>query len=270
VLGLARSEKGANALSVAGAEVQRGALEDVSSLKSSAEASDAVIHLGFNHDFSNLAESCQVDKRAIEAFGSVLADTDRPLIVTAVTSGLVAPGQVATEDDPVPANYPFPRVSEQTALGLKGVNASVMRFPQVHDTIKQGMATYLIGLAREKGVSAYVGEGSNRWAAGHVSDVAHLYRLALENHAAGARYHAVAEEGVPMREIAETIGRGLKIPVVSVSPEKAADHFGWLAMFAGADLRASSEQTRKSLGWKPTGPGLIADLRNTDYSQVLG
>src|SRR6202043_824701 len=163
-------------------------------------------------------------------------------------------------DDNIPPNFPFPRVSEQMALALvrKGVRASVMRLPQVHDTIKQGLVTYLIAVAREKGVSAYVEEGRNRWAAAHVSDVARLYRLALEKHEAGAKYHAVAEEGVSMRGIAETIGRGLRVPVVSLSPEKAAAHFGWLAMFAGMDLRASSAQTQQRLGWEPTGPGLIA------------
>ena len=181
---------------------------------------------------------------------------------------MAAPGQVATEDHVVPPNFPFPRVSEQTALSLKGVNASVMRLPQVHDTIKQGLVTYLIAVAREKGVSAYVGEGRNRWAAAHVSDVARLYRLALEKHQTGAKYHAVAEEGVPLRDIAEVIGRGLKVPVVSLSPEKAAAHFGWLTMFASADLMASSEKTRKNLGWNPKGPGLIADLQGMDYSQV--
>jgi nucleoside-diphosphate-sugar epimerase len=267
VLGLARSEAGAQALAATGAEVERGVLEDVSSLRSGAEASEAVVHLAFIHDFSKFQENCEIDKNAIEALGSVLAGSDRPLIVASGTAGLGAPGQIATEDDVVPADFPLPRVSEQTALSLKGVNASVMRLPQVHDTIKQGLITYLIALAREKGVSAYVGEGRNRWAAAHVSDVAHLYQLALEKHEKGARYHAVAEEGVPMRDIAETIGLGLKVPAVSLSPEKAAVHFGWLAMFAGADLVASSVKTRKNLGWSPDGPGLLADLQQMDYSR---
>jgi nucleoside-diphosphate-sugar epimerase len=266
VLGLARSEAGAQALTAAGADVQRGVLEDVSSLRSGATNSDAVIHLAFIHDFSKFQENCEIDRQAINALGSVLAGTGRPLIVTSGTAGLAAPGQVATEDHIVPPDFPFPRVSEQTALSLKGVNASVMRLPQVHDTIKQGLVSYLIAVAREKGVAAYVGEGHNRWAAAHVLDVARLYRIALEKHEAGAKYHAVAEEGVPMRDIAETIGRGLKIPVVSLAPEKAAAHFGWLAMFAGADLVASSEKTRKNLGWNPTGPGLISDLENMRYS----
>jgi nucleoside-diphosphate-sugar epimerase len=264
---MTRSETGAQALAAAGAELQRGVLEDVSSLRSGAAASDAVVHLAFIHDFSKFQEVCQIDKQAIEALGSELAGSDRPLIVASGTAGLATPGQLATEDDVVPPNFPLPRVSEQTALSLKGVSASVMRLPQVHDTIKQGLVSYLIALAREKGVAAYVEEGRNRWAAAHVSDVARLYRLALEKHQAGAKYHAVAEEGVPMRDIAETIGRGLKVPVVSLSPEKAAAHFGWLAMFAGADLVASSAKTRKNLGWKPTGPGLLADLERMDYSQ---
>ena len=248
--------------------MQRGVLDDVSSLRSGAAASDAVLHLAFIHDFSKFQENCEIDEHAIEALGSELAGSDRPLIVTSGMAGLAAPGEVATEDHVVPSNFPFPRVSEQTALSLKDVNASVMRLPQVHDTIKQGLVTYLIAMAREKGVSAYVGEGRNRWAAAHVSDVARLYRLALEKHEAGAKYHAVAEEGVPMRDIAEAVGRGLKLPAVSLSPEKAAAHFGWLTMFASADLMASSEKTRKNLGWNPTGPGLIADLQRMDYSQL--
>jgi nucleoside-diphosphate-sugar epimerase len=269
VLGLARSEAGLQTLAATGADAQRGVLEDAASLRSGAAASDAVVHLAFIHDFSKFQENCEIDQRAIEALGSVLAGSDRPLIVASGTAGLAAPGQIATEDDVVPPNFPLPRVSEQTALSLKGVSASVMRLPQVHDTMKQGLVTYLIAVAREKGLSAYVGEGRNRWAAAHVSDVARLYRLALEKHEAGAKYHAVAEEGVSMRDIAETIGRGLKVPVVSLSPEKAAAHFGWLAMFAGADLVASSEKTRKNLGWNPTGPELIADLQQMDYSQSV-
>ena len=267
VLGLARSDAGAESLSAAGAEVHRGSLEHLDSLRSGADASDGVIHLGFIHDFSKFQENCEIDRRAIEALGSVLAGSDRPLIVTGGTAGLSAPGRVATEDNVIPPNFPFPRVSEQTALALipKGVRASVMRLPQVHDTVKQGLVTYAIKIAREKGVSAYVGEGLNRWAAAHVSDVARLYRLALEKNETGARYHAVAEEGVRMKEIAETIGRGLKVPVKSISPDEAQTHFGWLGMFAAHDLRASSVQTRKKLGWHPAGPGLIADLEQMDY-----
>jgi nucleoside-diphosphate-sugar epimerase len=271
VLGMARSDAGAKSLAALGADVHRGSLEDLDSLRTGATTSDAVIHLGFLHDFSKFKENCEIDKQAIEALGSVLAGSDRPLIVTSGTAGLATPGQVATEDTVVPPDFPFPRVSEPTAVALvaKGVNASVMRLPQVHNTIKQGLVTYLIAVAREKGVSAYVEEGRNRWAAAHVLDVAKLYRLALEKHEAGAKYHAVAEEGVAMRDIAEVIGKGLKVPVESLSTDEAQAHFGFLSMFASHDLRASSAQTRKKLGWKPTGPGLIADLERVRYSEVL-
>src|SRR5580658_4034255 len=265
VLGFTRSDAGAKSLIAAGAEVLRGDLEDLDSLRSGAAAADGVIHTAFVHDFSKFKENCEIDRRAIEALGSALAGSDRPLMVSPGTAGLAAPGQVATEDHVLPSDFPFPRVSEQTALSLTGVSASVMRLPQVHDTIKQGLVTYVIAVAREKGVSAYVGEGRNRWAAAHVSDVARLYRLALEKHEAGAKYHAVAEEGVPMRDIAETVGHGLKVPVVSLSPEKAAAHFGWLAMFAGSDMPASSALTRQRVGWRPTERGLIADLEQMNY-----
>ena len=260
VIGLARSDAGAKSLAAIGADVQRGSLDDLDSLRKGATGSDAVIHLAFIHDFSKFQENCEIDKRAIEALGSVLGGSDRPLIVTTGIAGLGGPGQVATEDQEVPPNFPYPRVSEQTALALKGVSASIVRLPQVHNTIKQGLITYLIALAREKGVSAYVGEGRNRWAAGHVSDTARLYRLALEKNERGAKYHAVGEEGVAMRDIAESIGRGLKVPVKSMSPEEAKTHFGWLALFAGLDLMGSSALTQKRLGWHPAGPGLIEDL----------
>jgi nucleoside-diphosphate-sugar epimerase len=266
VLGLTRSDAGAKALAAAGAEVHRGSLEDLESLRRGAADSDGVIHLAFIHDYSKFKENCEIDKRAIEALGSVLAGSDRPLIVASTTGGLSAPGQVATEEHVVPAKSPFPRVSEQTALSLKGVSASIMRLPQVHDTVKQGLVTYAIAVAREKGVSAYVGNGANRWPAAHISDVGHLYRLALEKHEAGAKYHAVAEEGVPLREIAEVIGRGLKVPVKSIRPEEAPAHFGWLGMFASLDFPASSTITREKLGWHPTGPRLIADLIRMNYS----
>ena len=266
VLGLTRSDAGAKALAAAGAEVHRGSLEDLGSLRCGAADSDGVIHLAFIDDFSKFKENCEIDKRAIEALGSVLAGSDRPLIVASGTGGLSAPGQVATEEHVVPAKSPFPRVSEQTALSLEGVSASIMRLPQVHDTVKQGLVTYAIAVAREKGVSAYVGNGANRWPAAHISDVDHLYRLALEKHEAGAKYHAVAEEGVPLREIAEVIGRGLKVPVKSIRPEEATAHFGWLGMFASLDFPASSTITREKLGWHPTGPRLIADLIRMNYS----
>jgi nucleoside-diphosphate-sugar epimerase len=273
VLGLTRSDAGAETLKAAGAEVHRGNLEDLESLRSGAAKSDGVIHCAFNHDaftggnFSKFKDYCEDDRQAIEALGSALAGSDRPLIVSSGT-GLLAPGRAVTEDIDPPANSPMPRVSEQAALAMnsQGVSASVVRLPQVHDTVKQGLITYAVKMAREKGVSAYIGDGLNRWPAAHVLDVARLYRLALEKHEAGSRYHAVAEEGVSMREIAEVIGRGLKVPVVSLSPEEASAHFGWLAMFAGFDMPASSTQTQQQLGWHPTGPKLIADLEQMRYS----
>lgn len=225
--------------------------------------SDGVIHTAFNHDFSKFAANCEMDRRAIEALGSALAGSDRPLVVTSGT-GLIAPGRLATEDDvPASSSTSLPRVSEQTAalLAARGVRASVVRLPQVHDRVKQGLVTYAIATAREKGVSAFVGDGLNRWPAVHRLDAAPLYRLALEKGVAGARYHAVAEEGVPLRDIADAIGRGLKVPVVAMSPEEAAQHFGFLGFFVGVDCPASSALTQERLGWRPTmQPGLIADL----------
>jgi nucleoside-diphosphate-sugar epimerase len=266
VLGLSRSVAGAKALISVGAQAHRGDLEDLESLRSGATQSDAVIHAGFVHDFSRFKEVCEIDQRAIEAIGSVLAGSKKHLLVSSGVAGLSKPGQLATEDFVIPADYPLPRASEQTAFALKDVSASSMRLSQIHNPVKQGLVTYLIALAREKGLSAYVGEGKNCWAAAHVTDTAHLYRLALEKGEAGAKYHAVAEEGVPLKDIAESIGRGLKIPVKSLSPEEAAVHFGWMTMFASADLAASSEITRTKMGWNPTGPGLIADLEKMDYS----
>ncbi|MCM0084335.1 SDR family oxidoreductase [Geomonas sp. Red32] len=270
VLGLARSDAGAHSLADAGADAHRGSLEDLDSLRSGASASDAVIHLAFVHDFSRFQENCEIDRRAIEALGSVLAGSARPLIVTAGTAGLAGPGQVATENDTVPPDFPFPRVSEQAALALlpKGVSSAVVRLPQVHDTVRQGLVSYAVAIAKEKVVSAYVGEGGNRWSAAHVLDVARLYRLALEKHQPGARYHAVAEEGVRMREVAEAIGRGLQVPVVSLSGDEAQAHFGWLTMFASHDLMASSLLTRERLGWSPVGPGLIEDLERMDLTTL--
>lgn len=257
VLGLSRSDAGAESLVAAGAQVHRGDLEDMDSLRSGAALSDGVIHTAFIHDFSRFKENCEIDRQAIEALGGALAGSNRPLIVTA---GLSA----KTEDGVPPAGVgAHPRVSEQTAASMiaRGVRASIVRLPQVHDRDKQGLVTYLIALARAKGVSAYVGDGLNRWAAVHRLDAAPLYRLVLEKGIAGARYHAVAEEGVPVREIAEAIGRGLKIPVVSLTPEAAADHFGALGFIAGMDIQASSTLTQQRLGWRPTQePRLIDDL----------
>ena len=262
VLGLARSDAGAKFLTDAGAQVQRGGLEDLENLRSAAATSDGVVHLGFNHDFSKFAANCEMDRLAIETIGAALAGSGRPLVVTSGT-GIIAPGRLATEDDVPPANPVYPRVSEQTAASLaaRGINASVVRLPQVHDREKQGFVTYAIAIAREKGVSAYVGDGLNRWPAVHRLDAAHLYRLALEKGTIGGRYHAVAEEGVPVREIAESIGRGLKMPVVSKSPEEAAGHFGFLGFFVGLDCPASSALTQERLGWRPTAqPAMLDDL----------
>ncbi|MBV9508262.1 MAG: SDR family oxidoreductase [Acidobacteriia bacterium] len=267
VLGLARSEAGAYSLSGIGAQVHPGDLEDLGSLRSGAATADGVIHCAFNHDFSKFAANCELDRQAIEALGSVLAGSDRPLVVTSGIGGL-APGRSATEEDLPPAGVTsFPRVSEQTAVLVaeRGVRTSVIRLPQVHDPVKQGFVSYLIAAARERRVSAYVGDGRNRWAAVHRLDAARLYRLALEKAASDqnpriARYHAVGEEGVPMTAIAEVIGRRLKIPVVAVPQEEAVQHFGFLGNFAGLDMPASSALTQERLGWHPAGPGLISDL----------
>jgi nucleoside-diphosphate-sugar epimerase len=271
VLGLTRSDAGAQSLKTAGAKVHRGDLEDLESLRTGAAGSDGVIHTAFDHNFSNFVANCEKDRRAIEALGSALIGSDRPLIITSgVGMGSAAPGQLATEDHFNP-NHPNPRAASELAgasVSARGVNVSVVRLPQVHNTVKQGLITYLIALAREKGVSAYQGDGLNRWSAVHLLDAARLYRLALEKQMAGARYHAVAEEGVPVREIAEVIGKGLKVPVAAKSPEDAATHFGWLAMFAGHDLTASSAWTQEQMGWHSTGPDLIADLKQMRYFEA--
>jgi nucleoside-diphosphate-sugar epimerase len=217
-------------------------------------------------------EVCEKDRRAIEALGDALRGSDRPLVITSATGmGNAVPGQPATESY-FDLNHPNPRKASEVAgasVAERGVNVSVVRLPQVHDTVKQGLITYAIQAAHEKRASAYIGEGLNRWPAAHVLDVAHLYRLALEKHEAGSRYNAVAEEGVSVREIAEVIGRGLNVPVVSLSQEQAQAHFGWLAMFAGFDMPASSALTRQRLGWRPTGPGLIADLEQMRWGEAI-
>jgi len=277
VLGLTRSDAGAKSLIAAGARVHRGSLEDLESLRSGAAQSDGVIHCAFDHsafgnDFSKFAEVCDKDRRSIEALGDALRGSDRPLVITSGTGmGNAVPGQPATEDHFDP-NHPNPRRLSEVAgaaVSERGVNVSVVRLPQVHDTVKQGLITYAVRVAREKGASAYIGEGLNRWPAAHVLDVARLYRLAIEKREPGSRYNAVAEEGVPMRKIAEVIGKGLNVPVVSISQEEAQAHFGWLAMFAGFDMPASSAQTRQRLGWHPTGPGLIADLEQMSLSEAV-
>jgi nucleoside-diphosphate-sugar epimerase len=272
VLGLVRSDAGAKSLAAAGAEVHRGDVENLESLRSGAAQSDGVIHTAFIHDFTKFKENCETDRRAIEALGSALAGSDRPLIVTSGTAiANTVPDQPAREENAIITSAMFPRAASEeaaAAVAARGVNVSVVRLPQVHDPVKQGIVSYAVRHAREKGVSAYVGDGRNRWPAVHVLDAARLYRLAVEKQTAGAKYHAVAEEGVPYRDIAEVIGRGLKVPVVSMSPEEAAAHFGWLAMFTGRDVPASSALTRERLGWNPTGPGLIADLERMNYSKI--
>ncbi|SAK60078.1 NAD-dependent epimerase/dehydratase [Caballeronia fortuita] len=268
VTGMTRSDAGAQALAAAGADVHRGTLDDPQSLARGAANADAVIHTAFDHDFSRFAENCEKDKRAIAALGSALAGSDRPLVITSGTGmGSGEHGEPATEDV-FNARHPNPRIASELAghaLLDAGINVSVVRLPQVHDPLRQGLITPLIGIARDKGVVAYVGDGSNRWPAGHVSDVARLYRLAVEKAERGARYHAVGEEGIASRAIAEALGRGLELPVVSMSADDAAAHFGWMAMFVGLDMPASSALTQARSGWHPTGPTLIADLDEARY-----
>jgi len=270
VLGLCRSDDKAAALAAAGAEVHRGSIEDLDSVKAGAARSDGVIHLAFNHDFSRYQANCDDDRKVIDALGSVLAGSKRPLLVTSGTGMTISvAGQPATEDSSVMSSDVMPRAaSEEAAMSVaaKGVNVGIVRLPQVHDTAKQGLVTYAIQVAREKGVVAYVGEGQNRWPAAHITDTARLYRLAIEKAEPGAKYHAVAEEGVKIRDISEVIGRRLKLPVKSIAPEEAFDYFGWLGIFAGLDVPASSAQTKKRLGWQPNGPGMLADLERLQLS----
>lgn len=267
VLGLARSDAGAAALAATGAQVHRGSLEDIDSLRSGTRAADAVIHTAFNHDYAKFAENCETERRAIEALGAELEGSDRPMIVTSGVA-LLAPGRIATEDDvraPMPS---FPRVPEEvaTTLSARGIRVMVVRLaPSVHGAGDHGFVPRMIGFAREHGVAAYVGDGANRWPAVHRLDAAHLYRRVLEKGGAGARYHAAAEEGVPLRDIAGVIGRRLNVPTVSLRLDEAAARFGWFAPFVGIDAPTSSLRTRVSLDWQPRQPGLIADLDQAHY-----
>ena len=270
VLGLCRSDDKAPALAAAGAEVYRGSIADPDSLKEGASRSDGVIHLAFNHDFSRFVQNCEDDRPVIQALGSVLSGSNRPLIVTSGT-GLAntIPGRAAEEDNAIIGADVHPRAASEEAAAVvaaSGVNVSVVRLPQVHDPVRQGLITPLIDIYRQKGVCVYVGEGLTRWPAAYVLDVARLYRLAIEKAEPNAKYHAVGEEGVSMRAIAEAIGRRLKLPVKSIAPDEAPAFFGWLARFAAHDVPASSEQTRRKLGWQPNGPGLIADLEQLQVS----
>lgn len=272
VLGLARSDAAARSLAAAGAEAHRGALDDADSLRRGAAGSDGVIHTAFNHDFSNIAASGETDRLAIEALGAALAGSGRPFVVTSAI-GLLAHGRIGTEEDaPDPSSGGAHRIaSEAAALALasRGVRVSVVRLPpSVHGDGDHGFVPALIRIAREKGVSAYLGEGRNRWPAVHRLDAAHLFRLALEKGPAGARFHGVADEGVPTRDIADVIGRRLSVPIVSKSLEQAAAHFAWLGRFLALDVPASSTRTQEGLGWRPRQPGLISDIERGHYFET--
>ncbi|MFZ5748975.1 MAG: SDR family oxidoreductase [Pseudomonadota bacterium] len=272
LLGMTRSESGARALADVGAEAHHATLEDLDSIRAGVEHADAVIHTAFDHDFSNFVANCEKDARVIAAMGEVLRGSNRPLLITSgVGMGGSAPGVLATERV-FDRTHPNPRAASEiagAALLDAGVHVAVVRLPQVHDTERQGLVSPLVTMAREKGAMAYIGEGANRWAAAHVSDVATLYARAIDRAVPGARYHAVAEEGVAARAIAEAIAEGLGIPALSITPDQAPDYFGWMAMFASLDIAASSAWTRAELDWNPTGPGLIEDLRAMDYSVVF-
>jgi nucleoside-diphosphate-sugar epimerase len=263
VLGLTRSQAGAHALLAMGAEPYSGDMEDLASLQRATEGCDAVIHTAFDHDFAHFAANCEKDSRVIAALGSALQASQRPLIITSATAmGSPAPGQPADEDY-FDVNHPHPRAASELAghaLLQRGVNVVVMRLSQIHNPVKQGLVTELIKMARENGRSAYIGEGLNKWSAAHLTDTAHLYRLALEKHQPGARYHATAESGIDFRSIAQRIGEGLGMPTVSVTQREAVALFGWMSGFVGQDMSSRSDKTRTRLGWQPKGPDLITDL----------
>jgi nucleoside-diphosphate-sugar epimerase len=266
VLGLARSDASVASVKAAGADVHRGDLTQPETLKSGAAQADAVIHLAFDHNFSKFADNCSNETRAIDALGNALAGTQKLLIVTSGTGMVNAPNRLATEDDAPRSESGFPRSPERAAdlVAQRGVRVAIVRLPQVHDTRRAGLVSYVIEAARQKGFVAYVGEGTNHWSAAHVNDVARLYRLALEKNQA-ARYHAVAEEGIRLRAIAEVVGKGLRLPIRSITPSEAPAYFTWMAALATEDLRASSAKTRAVLDWAPTSPGLIADLEKFEW-----
>jgi nucleoside-diphosphate-sugar epimerase len=282
VVGLARSDASAAALTAAGAEVHRGSLDDLDGLRDAAAASDGVIHLAFKHDLAfsgDFQGAADADRRAVETLGEALAGSEKPLLIASGLLG-VTPGHVATEQDGHGSHAALaafgggPQARWETAeftlsLASRGVRSSVVRLPPTnHGDGDNGFIATLIGIAREKGVSGYIGDGTNRWPAVHRLDSAHLFRLALEEALAGTTLHAAAEEGVPVREIAEVIGRHLDLPVVSISPEGAGEHFTWMAGFLGLDAPASSAWTQELLGWQPTQPGLINDLDQGHYFTV--
>ncbi len=262
VVGLARSDAAAATIAGLGAEVVRGGLDDLDTVREAAAASDGVVHLGYNHDFSRMADAATTDRAAIETIGAALAGSDRPFAIASGVIGL-ASGRVVTEQDtPVPGGHPR-GANAELALSFvpQGVRTLILRFaPTVHGQGDHGFISVIAGIAREKGVSGYVEDGSAHWPAVHRLDAAHLARLAMDGAPAGTNVHAVAEEGVPTRDIAEAIGRGLGLPVESIPADRAAEHFGWMGMFFGTDTVVSSEATRQLLGWKPEHPGLIADL----------
>jgi nucleoside-diphosphate-sugar epimerase len=270
VVGLARSDAAAATVAALGADVHRGSLDDVDSLRAGAAACDGVVHLGYIHDFSRMEQAAQTDLQAIETFGAVLEGTNRPLIVASGTLGL-APGGIGTERDfPDPAAHPRIACAEAAlALASRGVRSCTARFaPTVHGAGDHGFIAVLVAIARDKGVSGYLGDGANRWPAVHRLDAAHLVRLALDDAPAGSVLHAIAEEGVPTRAIAEAIGRGLGLPVVSIASEQSSDHFGWLGRFFASDSPASNALTRELLGWQPVQRGLIADLEAGCYFEA--
>lgn len=269
VLGLARSDASAALLTAAGAAVHRGSLEDHSSLKSGAEAVDGVIHTAFIHDFKDYAAAGETDRKAIEVLGAVLAGSGRPLVTTSGTTS-AGIGFRTTEDHPGdPGSFAAPRVASEDLtlqLAAQGVRSSVVRLPpSVHGDGDHGFIPMIINVARNKGVSAYVGEGSNQWPAVHRLDAARLFRLALEKGVAGSRYHGVADEGVATRQIAEVIGRRLNLPVVSIPQEQAADHFGFIGGFFALNVPSSGAKTKELLGWKPAHADLLKDLENGTY-----